>query len=155
MLHSEEPCNKPIKIRLRLWLHVIVVLVLGIVFWVAQLEPLGGANSSCDDFEGASLQGAAGMVISFHMTACTTLGSDIATYVHIHRAGQPRTLSTLALRYSSAKEPEFVWIDSNTVRILVPQDVPITKQNNLVEGVRVEYVLGSASSPMSQTSGRI
>lgn len=118
--------------------------------WQLNLEdPQGGSNPWCDDFDEGSISNGNGMVISMHTTACTTLGTDVGTYVHIHREHEARSRKSLAFRFSPnyPSVPKLEWINPTSVRISVDHVSQITKQSRYINGISVEYLIGAEDYP--------
>ena len=118
--------------------------------WQMNLEdPQGGSNLWCDDFDEGSISNGKGMVISMHTTACTTLGTDVGTYVHVHREHEAQSRKSLAFRFSpdNSSIPKLEWINPTTVRISVDHVSQISKQSRYINGVSVEYLIGAEDYP--------
>jgi len=137
------------------WKTLVLLLAAGLTAmtyfqWRQDVEdPQGGSRPWCDSFEEPSISNGSGMVISMHTTACTTLGTDIGTYVHIHREHELRSSKSLAFRFAPyyASVPKLEWTSPTSVRISVDHVSQISKQRKSINGVGVEYSIGTEDYP--------
>ena len=80
----------------------------------------GAENSNCDKLEEASVPGGVGMTVSFHTTACTTLGTSVVTYVYVHDAQVSAVAKDLVFSYSQSGKGDplhATWTDARHVHL--------------------------------------
>ena len=120
-------------------------------------DPQGGSSPWCDDFEDASVPNGKGMTVSMHTTACTTLGTDIGTYVHVLRENEVRSRSSLAFRFAPHQpfEPRIEWVSPTVVHIAVDRVSQVSKQSSAKNGVRIEYSIGAEDYPPSLEAAKV
>lgn len=136
--------------KLIVLLFAVVAFVALAVEWLQNRnDPQGGSNPWCEDYDAPSIPNGAGMVVSIHTTICTTLGTDVGTYVHIHSLNASPNRKSLAFRFSPAgvDVPNIKWIAPDIVRITIDHVSQVSKMRNMVNGVRVQYVIGKQDYP--------
>jgi hypothetical protein len=144
------------------WRKVVVLLfaVCATVLVVRRLgeiaDPQGESNSNCDVIERSTVPNGAGMEVSIHTTVCTTLGTSLGTYVHVHPTGVPESRNTLAFRFSPDPmlvEPRVEWVSREHIRISIKHVSQISKQEAVIGDVKIEYVVGTQDYPPTHAAG--
>jgi len=142
--------------NLRRVAHLVLVLAF---FWLAywiygrwqnSVDPQGEVNGYCFQDPIPAAGNGHGLVVSGHYTYCDVFGGSSAVYVHIRRADEPESKSTLVFRYfdfAGVSPPSFEWLDAFHVRISVGPIAEVTKQLPNAQGVDIAYTLGPVGYP--------
>lgn len=128
------------------WLLLIlgIPLVMMVCRCVSNSDPVGGPGLSCDNWDLDPVKSGSGWIVTGHTTACTTFGTDIATYVFVHKEGDVDNRSNMVLRYFQSfetKGPFISWKGPNEVAIEIEAPDAITKSLNQIESVRVSLTV--------------
>jgi hypothetical protein len=105
---------------------------------------MGGDSPWCDNWDLNPVSNGAGWVVTGHTTACTTLGTTIATYLFVHKADEADDRSNMVLRYFETGRtggPRVAWRGQNEAVIEVANIGPITKRVGQVDSVRVTLLV--------------
>lgn len=130
----------------RIWLLPILIAPVLLVVCLCSYrnDPIGGSGASCDNWELEPVKSGSGWIATGHTTACTTFGTDIATYVFVHKEHEADDRSNMVLRYFQSfetKGPFISWRGPNEVAIEIAAPVAITKSLNQVDSVRVRLTV--------------
>ena len=146
------------KIFCKILKYISIVILIFFIFgvmWVGYLwyenrDPQGGSNRYCISEELPPVSNKTGMVVTAHNTVCDMLGGNSAVYVYVHKLGQEESRKSLVFRYvdnPGALLPKFKWINDLTLRISVEDVSQVTKQLNMMDGVKITYVIGNEEYP--------
>jgi hypothetical protein len=87
--------------------------------------------------------------VTWHTTACTTLGSDVATYIYVHPTAVSEDRDSLVFRYYDAggSTPKIRWVSDSSLEIKIDHVAEITKQVKKIGGINVSYDIGKQDYP--------
>jgi hypothetical protein len=108
-------------------------------------DPQGEATSNCDRLQSQAIDSGAGMTVSTHTTACTTLGTTIATYVYVHPTGSVGTKESLVFRFADIPGKENMqlsWLGPNKLLIRCGEIGSVTKLETTTGAVSIKYEIG-------------
>ena len=128
------------------WIGLCFVLLgIGAFYLGGKLNnPQGGENPWCSNLEEATIPNGSGMSILMYTTVCTTLGTDIGSYVHIVRDGQSPSHESLAFSFAPSFDMpalDLEWASPTSARISVDHVRWISKQKQLVNDVKISYAI--------------
>ena len=132
---------------------VAFAIGLGLFFvsiWNRPGDPVGEEGQFCDRVEAQSVAGDSGTVVTSYNTVCGVFGGSSAVYVHIHKAGQEMSPSTLVFRYFNvpdAMPPKIQWVGHSSVEITVREVVQITEQTTRIGSINIIYKIGHEEFP--------
>jgi hypothetical protein len=133
-----------------LWLGVALLIFGLLTRWLLPSnDPQGGASYSCDNFEEPSVPNPSGWTVTWHTTACTTLGTDVATYIYVHPMESNEDPQSLVFRYFDAGgvAPEIRWVSNTDLRIKIDHVAEVTKQVKKVGEINVSYDIVKQDHP--------
>jgi hypothetical protein len=114
-------------------------------FFAIDRDPQGEATSNCDRVQSQAIESGAGMTVSTHTTACTTLGTTIATYVYVHPTGSFETKASLVFRFAEIPGKENMhlsWLGPSTLLIRCSEIGSVTKLETTIGAVSIKYEIG-------------
>lgn len=132
------------------WLGMPLVAVgLLVLFTLPNRDPQGGASTWCDNIEEEPLPNSAGWTVTMHTTVCTSLGTDVATYVHVHPTTSGEGPDSLVFRYfnAGASAPEIRWVSNTELKIKIDRVAEVTKQVKKIGGININYDIGKQDDP--------
>jgi hypothetical protein len=136
--------------KLAVWLGVPLVLVGLLTWWLLpDQDPQGGASSWCDKMQEKPIPNSAGWTVTWHTTACTTLGTDVATYIYVHPTTSSEGRNSLVFRYFDAggSAPEIRWVSNTDLKIKIDHVAGVTKQVKKIAGINISYDIGKQDYP--------
>jgi len=141
-----------IKKKWKALIILVGVLLLVLVFKYHHeniIDPQGGPSPWCDDLKNEPIKFSNGYSVLVHTTYCTTLGTDVGTYVQVYKTTEKPSRESLVFRFSPFEsfEPHVEWVSSTHLKIFVEHLSQITKQNKSINGIEIEYVIGKQDYP--------
>jgi hypothetical protein len=136
---------KIIKYTAAFFLSIVLICSLYINYaWFESLDPQGGDSAWCDSVKLPSVPNGSGVVVTAQNTVCSGFGGNSPIYVHIHKLNENENRENLVFRYFDKVDPlNIQWTSGTTVLISVNHVSQITKQLNAMEGVNIDYAIGS------------
>jgi hypothetical protein len=111
-------------------------------------DPQGEATSNCDRVQAQAINNDAGMTVSTHTTACTTLGTTIATYVYVHPTGSVETKENLVFRFAEVPGKENMqlsWLGPNKILIRCGEIGSVTRLETTIGAISIKYEIGGSN----------
>jgi hypothetical protein len=133
-----------------------VLISMGLLYWIVPgdpNDPQGDATYFCDKMPLDSVTNGQGLVATAHTTACTTLGTDVATYIYVHKVDEADSSRALVFRFSSNDEPRMNWINDRTLHIAVRDVDSFDKQIFRLDGVDITYTIKMSPFAAPQNEG--
>jgi hypothetical protein len=122
-------------------LGLLLLVAMGVwLLWRA--DPQGEENEYCTQYDKQSVSSGGGTTASTYTTVCTTLGTDIMTYVHVHPLNEPMSSASLAFRYipgTTAGSPRISWIGRDHLLVEADHVSSISKMKEKIGKVSVTY----------------
>ncbi|MBC5763771.1 hypothetical protein [Ramlibacter albus] len=138
--------RKPSRSLLLLAAGLLVGSIATAVFVAWRADPQGEANAWCDKFAGGSVVNGQDMTVSWHTTACTTLGTSVVTYVYVHPSREAPGPSDLVLRYEARGVGDVLkatWIGERRVVLEVDDVSNISAMRTTAGPISIEYKIKS------------
>lgn len=110
--------------------------------WLARADPQGEESEYCTQYDKESVSSGGGATASTYTTVCTTLGTDIMTYVHVHPSGEPMSSASLVFRYIpglTAGPPRVSWVGRDHLLVEADHVGSISKMKEKIGEVAVIY----------------